>query len=484
VGRLSHVLHTSSYPLTADENGTATRRAVAGAVFGALALAGLSLAVVAPAPTYDPWSWLLWGKEIVGGDLSTTEGPSFKPLAVFACAPLALLGPSVAPWAWVLIARVGALLALWLTFRLARRLAGGSVAAGVLASVAVALCGAYLLYASAGMVTGWLLALALAGVEAWRAGRHRLALACAVGCALLHVEAWPFAAATGLLLWRDRPRDRPLLALCALGVPALWFVPELLGSGDLLRSAERARIPNPGQPALAEVPAVASVDEAARLLLWPLWVGVLALLAVRWRRPGDAVRQALAPAIVGVAWVALVAVMAQLGGFSGEPRYALPGMALIAVSGAVGLVTAGRGGAGGLAARPSRTLALLAVAGLTAVAALPRLDALAGIPAAQSHQWALATELPDAIAAAGGRAALRACGEPYVGRLRGPLLAYGLEVHKHEVEPDRAPQAPAVVFRSRLAPDAPTTPAVSSRYRLVAKTGAWQVRSACKVRMP
>ncbi|MEX2413770.1 MAG: hypothetical protein WD399_08950, partial [Thermoleophilaceae bacterium] len=289
----------------------------------ALAAVGsaLSALVVAPAPSYDPWAWLLWGREIAGGELSTAEGPAFKPLPVAVTTLLSVLG-GAAPAAWVLVARVGAILALWLAFRLGRRLAadvvagadeaegramatggwrlaagvgggageadgramtvvgGWPVAAGVLAAAGVALSGAYLSYAATGIVTGWLLALALAGVEAWRAGRRRLALACGVGCALLQVESWPFLLAFGLVLWRRRAQDRVLLAAAALAVPALWFVPELLGSGDLLRSAERAQIPNPGQPALAEVPAVASVHEAAVLVAWPLWAGVAALAVV------------------------------------------------------------------------------------------------------------------------------------------------------------------------------------------------------------
>jgi hypothetical protein len=449
---------------------------------GCLAVAALSLLVVAPAPSYDPWSWLLWGREIAGGSLHTAEGPAFKPLPVAVCTLLSVLGPA-APWLWVLIARLGAVLALVLAFRLGRRLAGdlashrGALVAGCLAAVGVALCGGFLAYAAGGMVTGWLLALALGGAEAWRNGRPRLALACGVGCTLLQVEAWPFVALLALVLWRRRPADRPSLAAVAIAVPALWLVPEWIGSGDVLRSAERAQIPNDGQPALADVPALASLREAGRLLLWPLWIGVGALVLAAWRgaRP---LPPALAPAAAGLAWIALVAAMSQFGGFSGEPRYALPGMALIAVSGAVGLTTAGRQTA-------RRPIALAAIAaGLVAIAALPRLDEIRRLPAAQAHQWDLSSELAGAIRAAGGREAVLRCGTPYVGRLRGPLLAYRLDVPKRTVEPDLPPRPPGVVFRSRLAPAAPSTPAVSRAFREVARTADWQVLRTCKVRMP
>ena len=127
----------------------------------------------------------------------------------------------------------------------------------------------------------------------------------------------------------------------AVVVPAAWFVPELVGSGDVLRSAARAQVPNPGQPALADLPALASLQAAAALPLWPLWVGVALAVPQAWARRDRAASAVLLPAAVGLAWIGLVAAMAAAG-FSGEPRYALPGAALVAVSGAAGLVTAAR----------------------------------------------------------------------------------------------------------------------------------------------
>ena len=432
-------------------------------------MAVLSLLVVAPAPSYDPWAWLLWGRELAGGELSTAEGPAFKPLPVAVCALLSALGPA-APWAWVLLARAGAVLAVWLAFRLGRRLAGGSVVAGILAAAGVALCGEYLGYSASGVVTGLVLALALGGAEAWRAGRPRVALVCGVGCGLLQVESWPFLLAAGAVLWRRRPQDRPLLAGCAVAVPALWLVPELLGSGDLWRSAARAQIPNPGQPALADVPALASLREAALLPLWPLWVGAIALVPIVLRGVRSA-RPAIVAAGVGLAWIAVVAAMAQAG-FSGEPRYALPGAGLVAVAGAVGLVTA--------LPQPAYGLAAGALVGLVAVAAAPRLAELSTLRARQAYQWQLAGDLADAVRAAGGRDAVLACGQPYVGQ-HGPLMAYQLGVAKHRVEPDLPPRPPGVIFRSRLTAASDTVaPAAPPVFTEIAHNGRWRVLAACR----
>jgi hypothetical protein len=454
------------------------------ALMGVAAVAGLvalSLLLVRPAPSYDPWSWLLWGRELAHGTLDTREGPAFKPLPVGLTALLAPSG-SLAPVLWVALVRVSALLALVLSFSLGRRLAGGSRmngiasrpakpdasrTAGMLAAGGVALCGALLGTAAAGAETPLLLALGLGAVEAWRRQRWGIVLACALGCALLRVEAWPFVALAAVLLWRQAPRQRPALLAAAALVPLAWIVPELIGSGEPFRSAGRARMPNPGQPALADVPAFAALEEALRLPLWPLWAGV-AILAVDARRTRDPAP--LVPAAAGAAWILIVAAMAQLG-FSGEPRYSLPGAALVSISGAVGL-------AGGAYARNGRWLLGLVLA-LLVVAAVPRLADLGELRERQAYQWALAAGLEDGIRASGGRDAVLACGRPYVGPLRGPLMAYKLDVRKRVVEPDDPARAPGFVFRSKLNEDDPAQPAIPAGFEPVVRNEHWQIARSC-----
>jgi hypothetical protein len=432
-------------------------------------VAALTALVVAPAPSYDPWAWLLWGREVAGWQLSTAEGPAFKPLPVAVCAVLSVLG-GAAPAAWVVVARAGAVLAVWLAFRLGRRLAGGSVAAGLAAGAGVALCGGFAAYAAAGAETGWLIALALLGAEAWRSGRFRAALVCGVGCALLRVEAWPFLLALGVVLWRRRAADRRLLAACAVAVPALWLLPELVGSGDLLRSGARARVPNPGQPATAAVPALAALREAVALPLWPFWAGAAACLVL------PAARAARPVAAAGAAWIALVAIMAEAG-FSGEPRYSLPGAALIAIAGAAGLVALVRAAAPGLVSAPRAAVVPAVACAALLVAAVPRLADVVDLRRDQAWQRALASDLEDVIRSAGGRQALLACGRPYVGHLRGPLLAYELDVEKRLVGFD--PRPPGTVFRSKLTAAAAAEPPAGPGFSPLARTGRWEVRAAC-----
>jgi hypothetical protein len=87
-----------------------------------LVLATLSL-LLPSAPTYDPWAWIIWGREITQLDLVTVDGPSWKPLPVILTTLTAPLGEASAS-IWLVAARAGAIAALPLAFLLAARLAG------------------------------------------------------------------------------------------------------------------------------------------------------------------------------------------------------------------------------------------------------------------------------------------------------------------------------------------------------------------------
>ncbi|HEY3018774.1 MAG TPA: hypothetical protein VGJ32_01195, partial [Solirubrobacteraceae bacterium] len=215
---------------------------------GLLSLAGPST------PTYDPWAWLIWGREILHLDLDTRFGPSWKPLPVLFTTVFGLAG-GAAPALWVAVARAGALASLALAFRVGRRL-GGGVAGGLLAAVCLAVSTDFLRFAAVGDSEGLLVALLLAAIELHLAGRRRAALWACFGAALLRPESWPFVGTYALwLAWRD-PAARRLVAGMTVVGAVVWFGPELWGSGNPLRAGERARDPNPNALAFAEHPAL------------------------------------------------------------------------------------------------------------------------------------------------------------------------------------------------------------------------------------
>src|SRR5579884_754971 len=85
----------------------------------ALLIAACSL-LIPSTPSYDPWAWLVWGREIVHLNLQTTGGPSWKPLPMIFTTVFALFG-GAAPDLWLVVARAGAVMAVVMTFKMAWR---------------------------------------------------------------------------------------------------------------------------------------------------------------------------------------------------------------------------------------------------------------------------------------------------------------------------------------------------------------------------
>src|SRR5437588_117615 len=107
------------------------------------ALAAISAGVLPTVPSYDPWSWVVWGREVFDPHLSffVGGGPSWKPLPVAFTAVFGLFG-GAAPTLWVIAARTGGLLGVVAAYRLASRLVGErhwAIVAGLIAAVGVVL---------------------------------------------------------------------------------------------------------------------------------------------------------------------------------------------------------------------------------------------------------------------------------------------------------------------------------------------------------
>ena len=151
-------------------------------VLACLVLAALLL--LAPSePSYDPWAWLVWGREIAHLSLDTTGGPSWKPLPVTfttVVAPLSKLDTGVPVALWMVVARAGGLVGLLLAFKVAARImAGGTgrrLAAGATAAIAVALIPGWACYLLHGNEAPLAIALGLLAVDQHLEGRRRTAL--------------------------------------------------------------------------------------------------------------------------------------------------------------------------------------------------------------------------------------------------------------------------------------------------------------------
>jgi hypothetical protein len=437
-------------------------------VAGCLVLAALGHGLPA-APTYDPWAWLLWGREITELDLVTSTGPSWKPLPVLFTTVFALAGDGWAPGLWLVVAQAGGLLALAFTYRLAARLAGPP--AGIIAALGLVLADNFVRHFARGNSEGLLVALCLWAVERHLDGRRTEAFLLGVAGGLLRPELWPFLLAYGLwLMWRE-PRRRWLVVGCGLLTLVLWFLPEWWGSGDPLRAAERARDPNPGSAAFADDPFLETFRRAEGVLMFPVLLGAgLAIGGAVLRRDGLRLILGLIAAVLMVA----VAAMTQ-GGFAGNLRY-------VALPAALVCVLAGAGWTDLVRALGRRLGAPAAAAALALV--------FAALPYVREDRAALLRDLevvrveadlydllPPAIAGAGGRAGVLRCRPLYSSAFEQQAVAWALHVHTDEVRILPAPPGTALAGRASALTRDP-------RFTRVAENRRWVVARNCRTATP
>jgi hypothetical protein len=446
---------------------------------GLLALACVALAALSllgpSTPTYDPWAWIIWGREVMHLDLVTEGGPSWKPLPILFTAPFSLAGDGPAPELWILVARAGGLLAIAMAYRLAARLAGP--AAGVIAAVALALADEFVRNFARGNSEGLLVAFCLLALERHLDGRRRDAFLLGFLAGLLRPEVWPLWALYGLwyvvVEWRGRVPWRTLALVGGAGAITLvvWFVPEYLGSGSLLRAAERARQPNPDSAAFAASPFLEVFRRSAAVLSVPVYAGALIAVVLAARRRSEPSAGVVATlAVLSTALMIAVALMTE-GGFAGNLRYVALPAAMVCILAGAGWVWLYR-----LARRRSAAAGAALAAAVIAVSA-PFMVADGAQFGRQMDRLAWEADLYGAnlkamIAKAGGEEAIKACGPVYTGAFQTQAVAWYL--HLHETDVGIFPFPPGTMIAPHF-----TANARDPRFPMVTKTSRWMVGSTC-----
>jgi hypothetical protein len=437
-------------------------------VAGCLALSALSL-LLPSVPTYDPWAWIIWGREITQLDLVTELGPSWKPLPVMFTSVFALAGDEWAPELWLVVARAGGLLAIGMAFRLASRLAGP--AAGAIAAGALLLCDDFIRNFARGNSEGLLVALCLWAIERHLDGRRRDAFLLGFAAGLLRPEVWPFWGLYGLWLvagrWRGRFPWRTAAVVGGAGVAllALWFVPEWIGSGSALRAAERARQPNPDSAAFAASPFLEVFRRSASILMPTAYVG--GALAVVLARSGVT----LILAAVSTVLMLAVAVMTELG-FAGNLRYVALPAALVCVLAGAGWVWLVRGAGARWGLPAAAVAAAFAVAAFTPFVLTDARELRADLDLVAEEADFYGPNLRAAIAAGGGERGMKACGPVQTGPFHTQAVAWYLHMHGRDV----------VIFP--IPPGTTITPHYSAlardpRFERETGTRLWVVGRAC-----
>jgi hypothetical protein len=518
-----------------------TRQLAGGRLYVALAGAALVLGVLSllipSTPSYDPWAWLVWGREIVHFKLQTTGGPTWKPLPVIFTTVFAPFGKAQ-PDLWLVVARAGAVMAVAMVFKLAWRLTraianglsegalagrgllGPALMAGVIAAISLGFSDGFISDNALGYSEGLMTALVLIALELHLDGRHRVAFAVGFWAALDRPELWLIWGPYGLWLWWKDPGARVLVAALFVLIPVLWFLPEYWGSGHFFRGVSRAQHVRSNSPALKPCPFCSLLVDHA----WPtvlLRIKVAAALAVgaavlvlarawhaggrgwRWRPEGERSRSLAVLVVVGalgLGWWVLIGIMTQAG-FSGNDRYLVLGAALIEIAGAVGwgwaaaeLGAFARRIPAGRRRLPAAGFVWSAVAlAALAFAFVPGWVANNLIDVQRTHralvfQAQLRSSASEAVKRLGGKSKIYACGSVMTEGFQVPLLAYTLGVHTLDVR--ASPQSkgdagapPNVIFQARAQRHSHLLPALNdwpgTRYKLAARTRRFKVYEHC-----
>lgn len=451
-----------------------------------VALAIVSWATLPTVPSYDPFSWIIWGREVTDPHLAFTisGGPSFKPLPFAFTTVYGLFG-SAAPALWVITARVGGLLGLIGAWRVAARLAPGGrwagAAAGLIAAGGIVVTQDWGYYFFRGASEPALIACTVWAIDRLLAGRRGSAYALVVAAGLIRPEWWPFLVAYALWLglrdpaWRTPGRRAILLAGLVL-MPVAWFVPPWLGSGDPLLAASHAADYN-GQ--LGGDPLRAIVGRAVEDQVWPLLVAALGLCVVTALRGGD--RRVLTLGAGVVAWWLEVILMTLLGSFPGLERFFLPAAAVVCVLGGVGMVSFARwvgarwGGAGPRAVAGGALAALVAASVAVTLGPISLLGDSEGQAALAQRTLA---GMRRAVRAAGGPARVLPCPTSFaaINHAAQPALAWDLHVPLQRIGTAMTDQGLDFIGPADVATGIPA--AIDPRLlsaRQIAHVGAWHV---------
>jgi hypothetical protein len=453
-----------------------------------LAVAALSAAVLPTVPSYDPWSWIVWGREVFDPHLSffVGGGPSWKPLPVIFTAFFGPFGNS-APTLWVITARTGGLLALVGAWRVASRLAGertrlAGPIAGAVAVLGVLLTQDYFYYMFRGTSEPIVIATAVWSVDRLLARRHGQAFAVMVAGGLLRPEWWPFLGLYGLWLWFKEPGLRPLVVAGFVAQPLFWFVPPWIGSGQPFLAAAHAREYN-GH--LGSHPALTAVGRAYNVQVVPVLIAAAAGAALAWGRDRDWAVVALFAA--AAAWIAVVIVMV-IDGYPGLERFFLPASAAFCVLAGVGVARVAELAGGRL---PSVPWAPVAVAVAIVVISIPLASSRIGDARAQQPTATLAVntlnQLTDAVKAAGGHASVYPCKSSFAAVNHGAQTALSWKLHVTMDRVGTAMRQPGLDFigphNSIDGGAAPLARGLVSD-GVVAQAGGWQVVRYVRPRHP
>jgi hypothetical protein len=449
-------------------------------------LAILSAAVLPTVPSYDPWSWIVWGRSVLDPHLSflTGGGPSWKPLPVMFTTIYGRFG-SAAPTLWVITARAGGLLALVAAYRLGSKLVegiGSDVAkpiAGTVAVLGILTTQDFWYYWFRGTSEPMLIGATLWSIDRMLAGKRIQAFVLLVVLSQMRPEAWPFLGLYGLWLWFKEPRFRWLIVIGFVSIPVFWFVPTKVGSGQWFLAATHASEYN-GH--LGSSPVIEALRRAWNLQVPPVVFGAVAAVVLTWLRERDKVTLGLAA--VAVAWILVVVVMV-IDHYPGLERFFLPASAILCVLAGAGyarlaVLAADAVKSSGSGRRAITIAAAVALLGLSVAVPIvrARIDGARSVPGTADQAVTILNQLSDAVKAVGGKAKVLPCKTSAVAINHGVQTALAWKLYTDMTRVGTSLRAPGVAFvgphNSIDGGPAPVDPRLTHA-QLLATVGVWKV---------
>jgi hypothetical protein len=456
------------------------------ALVACLALGFISAFTLPTLPSYDPFAWVVWGRELAHHIIGPHEpfisggGPSWKPFPVIFTTIFGFFG-SAAFKLWVGFARAGGLFGLFVAYRLGLRLAtserwrlAGPIA-GVLAAFGVFLTSEWTHYMWRGTSEPMVITTTLFAIERHLARRRATAFLSGVALALMRPEAALFVGLYALwLFYRDRRVKTALLLLAGLVlIPLGWFIPPWIASGQPFLSSTHAQLYN-GQ--LGAHPQLEVLKRATNLSVWPVMIAALALTVLAIRRRDWLIVSLAAAAL---AYVAVVEVMT-FDHYPGLERFMLPAAAVAAVLAAVAVARFASFAGGGVAS--------LAAAAVLVAIAVPffagRVSAAEPEKRITAQAVKIYNEMVTAVHRAGGTKAVFPCpsSRAAVNHSVQTSLAWALDVpltHIYTVTYiNTTLRHPSLAFfapRNKITGGAPKVLQYGLRGQLIARAGIWKV---------
>jgi hypothetical protein len=394
-----------------------------------IGLVGFSVVLVVVArtrPGFDPYGWLVWGRQTLTASLDTNAAPSWKPLPYLFTVPYAAAG-HYQMWLWmftsVAVSLSGVIFAGRIAYRLTaappeRRYAG--VIAAVFAGLGVLGMQEYSHYVLSAQSDPMIVSLCLGAIDCHLSDRPRWAFVLGALAALGRPEVWPFVGLYAIWAWRAVPAMRWMLGTGFVLIVLLWFGIPALTSRTPFVAASNAL--DSGR-ALRGDKVTGTISRFLDLYPFPLELAALLGVVIAFRRR-DRVALVLAAGVV--AWVVIEIAFA-LHGWPGLARYMFEAAGVMVVLAAVAV--------GRLLAATPRWAGVPSWAGALVVAVLVVSLLPAAITGARTEHKDLqgqrrrTTEidrLAGVVRGVGGAARLRMCGEPLTRLEYQTMLAWTL----------------------------------------------------------